>query len=129
MSGLTVHLFEVIFLAHKGGLPHDVELLPRGELLATDHAREALEVEHFVPRAAHQVIGGYPLGTTAALGPEPPETQRGEEGGGGSSEDSPEEVLTTEYLPLTTEALLRQHALTVCASDAGGVPRAVQHVV
>ena len=62
----------VVLLADKLGVVHHVELLPRHQLLATDEAGEALEVEDLVPGLPHQVLWGDALATATALGPVAP---------------------------------------------------------
>lgn len=63
---------DVIFLADELVVVQDVELLSRAQLLATHHARKAVQVEHFVSRLAHQVARRDTLRTASALGAVPP---------------------------------------------------------
>lgn len=58
----------VVFLADELVVVQDVELLAGAELLAAHHAREAVEVEHLVPRLAHQVARRDTLRAASAFG-------------------------------------------------------------
>ena len=46
---------DVVLLADEFVVIQHIEFLPRTQLLATHHAREAVEMKHFVPSLSHQV--------------------------------------------------------------------------
>jgi hypothetical protein len=46
---------DVVLLADELVVVQHVEFLARAQLLATHHARKAVQVEHFIPRLTHQV--------------------------------------------------------------------------
>ena len=56
----SVAAVQIILLTNEPILVDYIQLLARRQLLATHDAREALEVEHFVPRSPHEVVGGDP---------------------------------------------------------------------
>lgn len=58
---------QVVLLADELVVVEHVELLAGAQLLPADEAREAVQVEHFVSRFAHQVRGADALTATAAL--------------------------------------------------------------
>lgn len=63
---------DVVFLADELVVVQHIQLLARAQLLAANHAREAVEVEHLLTSLAHQVAGRDALRTTSALGSVPP---------------------------------------------------------
>ena len=63
----SVAAVQIILLTNEPILVDYIQLLSRRQLLTTHDAREALEVEHFVPRSPHEVVGGDPQRAPAAL--------------------------------------------------------------
>jgi hypothetical protein len=63
---------DVVLLADELVVVQHIELLARAELLATHHAREAVEVKHLLASLAHQVARRDTLRTASALGAVPP---------------------------------------------------------
>lgn len=59
---------DVVLFADELVVIQDVEFLARRQLFPTNHARETVEVEHFVAGLAHQVAGWDALGAAVALG-------------------------------------------------------------
>jgi hypothetical protein len=66
---------DVVFLADELVVVQHVELLARAQLLATHHARKAVQVKHFISRLAHQVARWDTLRTASALGAVPPASE------------------------------------------------------
>jgi hypothetical protein len=63
---------DVVFLADELVVIQHIEFLARTQLLATHHARKAVQVKHFISRLAHQVARRDTLRTASALGAVPP---------------------------------------------------------
>jgi hypothetical protein len=65
---------DIVLLADKLVVVQHVEFLASAQLLATHHARKAVQVKHFVSSLAHKVAGRDALRAAAALGAVPPAT-------------------------------------------------------
>lgn len=102
---------DVILFTDEFVVVQHVEFLPCAQLFATHHTREAVEMKYFVSSFSHQVARRDALRTAPALCAVPPE-----------------EIVPTEELALSAEALVGEIASAVVASHTFGVPRALQDV-
>lgn len=71
---------DVVLLADELVVVQHIELLARAQLLATHHAREAVEVEHLLPSLTHQVARRDTLRTASALGAVPSASKHNNQG-------------------------------------------------
>lgn len=67
---------DVVLLADEFVVIQHIEFFARAQLLATHHAREAVEVKHLLPSLAHQVARRDTLRTTSTLGAVPPASKQ-----------------------------------------------------
>jgi hypothetical protein len=63
---------DVVLLADELVVVQHVQFLASAQLLATHHARKAVQVKHFISRLAHQVARRDTLRTASTLGAVPP---------------------------------------------------------
>lgn len=131
-----------IVLADELVVVQHVQLLAGAELLATDAAREAVEVEDFVARFPHQIRRCDAVAASAAFrAVSPARVGRDRRGTKVSRQSSsvaelivgsvghlPKEIVSTVEFRLATEALVGQRLQALAAAYAVRVPRAFEDV-
>ena len=66
--GCSIQAVVIVLLAYESVLPDGIQMVARSQLFAAHAAREALEVEDFVPGLPDHVLGADALRTPVAFG-------------------------------------------------------------